>query len=154
MDLKQAKARFQQFLTERSTTQKFATAGLALSFVMFFNYPTLLEALVWTGGFTGLMTLTGYCLNRFGVKGLLVFPVILVPVIFMLSAHGCLLGLPHYFPEENMFTGESRHGQWDGFRVKHCDKGRMPWYYRDLPPEEKNMLCNTQRWNETLYCIE
>mgnify|MGYP006290272737 CR=1 FL=1 len=153
MEFKQAKT-ISTILGERSNTQKFAALGLILSLAMFFNYPTLLEVFLWTGGLTAVMTLTGYSLDRFGRKGLAVLPAIVVPAIFLISASGCLLGLPHYFPKANMFTGEVQHGQWDGFRIKHCDKGRMPWYYQELPEDRKSEMSRKEKWNETLYCID
>lgn len=154
MEFKQVKARAQQFLTERTATQKFATLGLALSLVMFFNYPTLLEVVIRTGIFTATMTIVGYCFDRFGIKGLVIsfLLILIIALTSTLVTYQCLIGDPYFGPHENPVTGEVDYGKWDGFRLMECDKGEFPWYYEDVSWSEKKEWCSEEGRESIIFC--
>jgi hypothetical protein len=154
VDISEKVDRIRESLDKRSYTQKIGFLGFIAGLILFFNHSHFIgfgRGLVYSI-FTGVAT--GYTVERVGKKGVLT-PVILtlVYLFFMLSS-GCLMYMPTYVPQENMFTGEIRSGSWEGIRLEFCDKDELPWYYTELDPENKEKVCSTNKWNGSIFCKE
>ncbi len=118
--------------------------GFILGLVLFFNLPSLTEAVTNTLLITLLGSITGHTAqrpdNRNILLNLISAAVIIFTAVTPYICDGYGLMQP---PAKNPLTGEIDTVDFDGFRLEPCDHGEYPWYYQEMPdnPEKFRSYC-------------
>jgi len=129
-----------------------ASIGLVIGLAVFINLPTIGGVIAKTVIFTLLGASIGHIFDKPGLKSLTLSIVLIVPatVVTGFVPPQCTLELYIHEPTENPLTGEVQTGDYEGYRLEACDKGRHPWYYQQTSQEKITEYCNNNP--NTSYC--